>query len=492
MHIEHLIAETLHGDPGRIALDDDNRQLTYRELATCVAQEAEFLRAMGGLRFATLADNGCGWVVADLAIHHLDRPHVPLPQYFTAGQQRHVLDSAAVDTVLTDDPAFAERGLGQFSPQGRSPHSGLAIFRRVVAEDQCRALSAGVTKITYTSGSTAEPRGVCLTGTSLDCTSQALAEVLAPLRIRRHLSLMPLSVLLENVAGVHAALRTGATCLVPPTRVTGMSFGSLAPQDLLAAITRHEPDSLILVPELLRLLVGAAQGTWQPPRSLKFIAVGGARVSGVLLDAADGAGLPVYQGYGLSECASVVCLNTPAAHRRGSVGKPLPHVRVQVDAAGEIHVQGPVMAGYVDGPASSLPDRWFATGDLGEIDADGYLYLKGRRRNVIITSLGRNVSPEWVESELLADPAVAWAVAAGEGEPWIGAWLYPSRPGMGATALDAAVASANLRLPPYAQVRQWWLLPEAPSLQNGMLTANGRLRREVVLGRLEARRAVNA
>lgn len=484
MKIEHLLGETPLRDPGRVALDDGARVLTYRELAGVVTAEAQFLRAAGSLRCATLADNGCGWVVADLALHHLHRVHVPLPHYFTPAQQRHVLESAGVDTVLTDDAAFTQRVHGQFELLYRSPHSGLHLFRRAVAEHARRPLAPDTTKITFTSGSTAAPRGVCLGAAALDRTSRALVDATAALAIRRHLSVLPLSVLLENVAGVHAALRSGATCVVPPTRQTGMSFESLRAGELLAAISGAAPHSLILVPELLRLMVGATlRGHWRPPQSLKFVAVGGAVIARGLLDAAERLGIPAYEGYGLSECASVVCLNTPQARRAGSVGRPLPHVRVSVDAHGEIHVEGTAMERYLDEPRGTPPPRSIATGDLGRFDPDGYLYLEGRRRNLIITSLGRNVAPEWVESELVNEPAIARAVVAGEGRPAISAWLHPSGPQVDAAALAAAVASANSRLPPYARVRHWRVMPQAPDVESGLLTGNGRLRRDAVLAR---------
>ncbi len=117
--------------------------------------------------------------------------------------------------------------------------------------------------------------------------------------------------------------------MMPPLSQMGMSFGALDPCDS-RTLVRTQPESIVLVPELLRLLVRAAQSGMRLPTSLKFIAVGGATVSRSLLDEAADAGLPVFEGYGLSECGSVVCLNTPEHHRRGSVGRPLSHVRVSL------------------------------------------------------------------------------------------------------------------------------------------------------------------
>ena len=482
MRIESMLSETPRLFAGRIALDDGTRVVTYGQLADVVLREAEFLRAAGGLRFALLAENGCGWAISDLALHHLHRLNVPLPAYFTQAQQRHIIDDAGIDTVVTDRPADVFAQWPEFHLAGMSPASGLSVFRRAV-EEGCRLpVEVGVTKVTYTSGSTAEPKGVCLSTATMNCVSRSLVHATSPIGVRRHLCLMPLSTLLENLAGIHASLRAGASCIVPPGSVTGMSYGALDPQKLLGTLARAQPESLVLVPELLRVLVRARQAGHTLPASLKFIAVGGAVVSRTLLDEAAEIGLPVFEGYGLSECASVVCLNTPQAARRGSVGRPLPHVRVRVDEGGQIRVRGAVMSGYL-GDDQPNPRAEIATGDLGEIDADGYVYVRGRLRNIFITSLGRNVSPEWVERELAHEPAIRHAFAYGEAQPGVGALLNPAQPALEAAVLEHAVSRANSRLPDYAQVRHWARMPEVPSIANGLLTANGRLRRERVLER---------
>ncbi|MGA0734055.1 MAG: long-chain acyl-CoA synthetase, partial [Steroidobacteraceae bacterium] len=195
------------------------------------------------------------------------------------------------------------------------------------------------------------------------------------------------------------------------------------------------------------------------------------------------AGLPAYEGYGLSECASVVALNSPDALRKGSVGQVLPHARVRIDAAGEIHVRGAAMLSYLGEDVTSHEE--IATGDLGFIDEDGYLYVRGRRKNLLITSLGRNVSPEWVERELLANASVGQAVVFGEAKPYLSCLIYPSGPGVSAVDLDAAINAANRRLPDYAQIRRWNGLPEPLTLLAGTLTANGRIRRDAVFSRYQ-------
>ena len=128
--------------------------------------------------------------------------------------------------------------------------------------------------------------------------------------------------------------------------------------------------------------------------------------------------------------------------------------------------------------------REFATGDLGALTADGHLQISGRRKNLLITSFGRNVAPEWVEAALLAQPAIAQALVAGEARPWLAALLVPA-PGAGEAALAAAVAAANATLPDYARIGGWAAAePFTPT--NGQATGNGRPKRAAILSHYAA------
>lgn len=467
------------GLAARPALRDGARSISYGQLPALVEAEGQWLARSGACRFALLADNGCAWAVTDLALANRSLLHVPLPGYFTPGQMAHVLNDAGIDAVVTDQAATLEALDLGFAPAGFSAQTGLALWRRP-APAASSPVPDGTVKITYTSGSTSEPKGVCLSAALIESVARSLAGATAGLRLERHLCLLPLPTLLENVAGVYAALLSGATCEIPSLAETGMSYGGLQPGRLTAAIAAREPHSLILVPELLRVLVHAAILGWKPPASLRFIAVGGALVSPELLAQAARLGLPVYEGYGLSECGSVVCLNTPGSNRPGSVGRPLPHLQVRLDAEGQILVRGAGMLGYL-GDAPRDPAGEIATGDLGSIDADGFLQVRGRLKNLLITSLARNIAPEWVERELQLEPEIASAIVVGEARPWLAALITPTAAGSTPERIEAAVARANRRLPDYAQVRAW-LPPARPlTFANGSLTANGRLRRDHIL-----------
>jgi long-subunit acyl-CoA synthetase (AMP-forming) len=462
----------------RTAFSDGSVGISYRELGESVDAERCWLAAHQVERCALLADNGCGWAIADLALLELGAVNLPLPTFFTAAQQRHAVQDAGIDAVLTDRGGEFTAAFPEFRSAGQSPNSHLVLLRRTPPEPRA-PLPAGTVKVTYTSGSTGDPKGIALSAATLVAVSQSLATAVAGAHVSRHLCLLPLATLLENLTAIHVPLLLGARAELPSSERSGIRYGSLDPQRLVPSIAASRAHSLVLVPELLRALVAIRRAGGPEVAAalghLRFIAVGGAPVSPALLEEAESLGLPVYEGYGLSECGSVVCLNTPGARRRGSVGRALPHVRLRVDAQGEIHVSGRPIG---EGGFGEI-----ATGDLGEVDADGFVYVRGRRRNRFITSFGRNVTPEWVERELLHEREVARAMVIGESRPWVAALLWTRNPTEDPVAIDAAVTRANARLPDYAQVRAWVRAPDGPAELGEMLTANGRLRREAAMRR---------
>ena len=211
------------------------------------------------------------------------------------------------------------------------------------------------------------------------------------------------------------------------------------------------------------------------------MAVGGAAVGAPLIHTAQALGIPAGEGYGLSEGASVQTLNLPGidgAARPGSAGRVLPHARLRVAADGELEVAGSLFSGYL-GEATPLP-RWWPTGDLGRIDDDGFVHVLGRKKNVLITSFGRNVSAEWVETALRTDPAVAHAVVFGDGQPALCAVLWPQQSATGDAALQAAVDAANATLPDYARIARWTRGRAAFDAGSGLATANGRPQRNAI------------
>jgi pyrroloquinoline quinone (PQQ) biosynthesis protein C len=205
---------------------------------------------------------------------------------------------------------------------------------------------------------------------------------------------------------------------------------------------------------------------------LTLVAVGGARVPPPLIAQAEALGLPVRQGYGLTECASVVSLQVPG-DPAGCAGRPLPHMRASLSDEGEIVLEGPLCLGTLGAPRESGP---LMTGDLGRIDEAGRLWIDGRKSSLIVTSFGRNISPEWVEEALLAQPAIKQAMVHGDGRPFPEALLVPASPD---ADLAAAVAAANALLPAYARIADWREVAHFTP-QNGRLTGNGRLKRRAI------------
>ena len=454
------------------AVQGSSAALSFGRLLDEVDALAEALAARHVRTLATLLPNGPAPIVADLAALRAGVVTVPLPTFFTEGQIEHALRATGADAVLAASATAGAAALPLAVAGER-----LALGRRPGA---AAPLPVGTRKVTFTSGTTGAPNGVCLGETMLS-VAESLAQALAPLDPRRHLCALPLSLLLENLAGVYAPLLAGAKVIVPLAERVGLRGSSaFAAASLDAAARLHRAETLIVLPQMLRAWTGWRDAMRAAPLpALKFVAVGGARVGAAVLAAARLRGLPAFEGYGLSEAGSVQTLNLPHADRPGSAGRALPHARLRVDSEGEIWVAGALMLGYLGGERAVSP-AWWATGDLGRIDADGYLHVEGRRRNLLITSFGRNVSPEWVESELQASPAIAHAVVFGDDQPALGAVLWPARAQASDEELAQAVARANTRLPDYARIARW-LRGRAPfTAAAGMATANGRPRREAI------------
>jgi len=156
---------------------------------------------------------------------------------------------------------------------------------------------------------------------------------------------------------------------------------------------------------------------------LRFFVSGGGPIAKEVIDGMEALGLPTYQGYGLSEHSPVVASCCPPANRPGSVGLPLVNARVRIaesdaNGNGEILVRGPaVMSGYLGMPQKTAEvldaEGWLHTGDIGKLDTDGYLYITGRLKNIIVTSGGKNIYPEEIENLLAASPLLAEVVVIG-------------------------------------------------------------------------------
>jgi long-subunit acyl-CoA synthetase (AMP-forming) len=476
------IAQYAIKSPNKIALQGrPTETLTYAELAVSI-ELISYRLSKAEVKVLGLAmDNSPAWAIADLAAMELNLPVVPLPYFFSAEQTIHAINDAGINVVLSDQPLLLKQIFDAHGTKILQEKQYLiedkVITQFTLSPPKVSVIPSGTAKITYTSGTTGKPKGVCLEASALKQVALSLLEATRARPTDRHLSILPLSTLLENIAGLYVPLLAGATTILMPSNQVGLSGAAgLNIATMIEVLNASRATTTVLTPELLNALVSAIEAGYTLPPYLRFVAVGGASVSPQLLNRAAAIDLPVYEGYGLSECASVVALNTSHSKKIGSVGKPLPHVTIKFGGYGEILVKGACLLGYVGDVSNDQTMQYFPTGDIGHLDDEGYLYITARKKNQFITSFGRNVAPEWVERELTMSPFIAQAAVFGEAKPWNVAIIVPAKSAT-PTEIDIAIATINQSLPDYARVSQWILASTSFSPQNNQLTANGRLRR---------------
>jgi long-subunit acyl-CoA synthetase (AMP-forming) len=456
------------------AFDDGTTRLDYATLARRVAGAAEEIRSIAASPavIGLLGGNRPDWIVGYLAGWHEGKAVVPLPPFFSASQLGHLIGDAGISHVLvTSDMAERARFL--------------SVPFTVISDREATFTppsASGGSVITYTSGSSGQPKGVLLRSEQVLWTARALAEIIQVRADDAYLSVLPLALLLETISAVVIPVLAGARVRLEPAfaATAGQADGGA----LAHLVDAYRPTCMALVPQLLaRWLAHLSRTGSRAPDSLRFVAIGGAPVAPALAREAWEHGVPAHEGYGLSECGSVVSLNAPGERRAGTVGRPLSGVDVRIDD-GEIVVRGPsVMERYLHGsPAEGV----WRTGDVGEIDRDGYLAVRGRRDNLLVTPMGRNISPEWIESLVACDPRVAdCLVALARGH--VTAVLVPSEDGaewFARASIDAIgdlIADRCDSVPGYAIPEQFVVLPPVEQAAADVATSNGRLRRTAVL-----------
>ena len=235
---------------------------------------------------------------------------------------------------------------------------------------------------------------------------------------------------------------------------------------------------------------------------LRFAISGGAAIANEVAEFFDAIGIRLYQGYGLTETAPVLAVEYPGASRRGSVGTAAPGVELRIADDGEIlaRTEG-LMQGYWKKPEATAeaidPDGWFHTGDIGRLDDDGYLYITDRKKDLLVTSGGKNVAPQPIEQMLITHPAIAQVVVVGDGYPYLNALIVPNyaEPPEPFTGMDPSelrqdprlqevvqgvLDRANERLPTHERVRRFRLLERELTLEEGEITPTLKVRRKIV------------
>ena len=338
--------------------------------------------------------------------------------------------------------------------------------------DDCVPVAAdSPCSIIYTSGTTGTPKGVVLSHRNFVSNVLAIQDQFPFERMDRCLSFLPLSHVLERMAGFYTMLYAGV----------GIAFAErmdTVPRDILEV----KPQLLISVPRLYEKIyakaLGTAMGAGWPKRDIFFwargVAVecaqraadgqplgtglklqhaladklvfgklrsrlggnivcmisGGAPLSAKINLFFNGAGLEICEGYGLTETAPVLSCNTPAAKRYGSVGKAVVDTEIRIAADGEIQARGPqVMLGYWNRPEATAevlaPDGWFSTGDIGRLDEDGYVYITDRKKDLIVTAGGKNIAPQPLENRFQTNKYVSQVVVIGDRRAYLSALVVP-------------------------------------------------------------------
>ncbi len=454
-----------------VALSDAGQTLTREAFLARIAGLAREIEP-GPRVVGILAPNKVEWAIAELAGALAGKIVVPLPAFFSATQLTHIARDASIELILATEETW---------PQALQSGVVPLVIERAAPADTLPELSDGFGTIIYTSGSTGAPKGVRHESGQVAWSCTALAAATGASERDSYLSVLPLPLLLETICAIFVPVLVGAPVHFETRLAEALGRGSAA--GLAAAVDRHRPTMSVVVPQLLKSWVGelmAAGG--RAPDSLRFVAVGGAPVPVQTVEAAWDLGIPAHEGYGLSECCSVVSVNRPGEERAGTVGRPLDGLNVSIDD-GEIVVDGPsITEGYLGQPNASRPWR---TGDLGTIDADGFLSVHGRKDNLIITGFGRNVSPEWVETMLLGDERIALAAVFGHGEPHLTALIVPSIRGADWFAAAAEwevldlLAECCASAPDYAVPKAYQIVPLEQALAR-LVSSNGRIRRQAV------------
>ena len=390
-----------------------------------------------------------------------------------------------------------------------------------------------VSCLIYTSGTGGQPKGVMLTHRSISANVEGVRQMLERADLvkgQRFLSLLPLSHSYEHTGGLHLPVRMGAEI-----------WYCESVDQVSSNLQEAQPTLMIAVPRLYEVLYDRierglkAKGGLSETLFRKAVALGLKKLDGKRLSLTEklmdralerlvrakvrqrlggrlryfcsgGAplnpdigrfflaiGVGILQGYGQTEASPVISLNPPDDIRISTVGVPVPGVDLIFDDDGQILVRGDmVMQGYWGAPdatADAIQDGWLHTGDIGEMDADGYVKITGRKKEIIVNSGGDNIAPARVEALLSIHPDIEQAMLTGDKRPWLAAVIVPSAEMRGLPKaeqqkhLKAACDDINANLSPLEKIRRFIIADEPFSIENGEMTPTLKVRRHVVIKR---------
>lgn len=496
--------------------------------------------------YPTTAPKECGYI--------LEHAEVSTLFVSTAEQLKKVeplLQNGRLRRVITFNP------LSSGHPQIPSLASCLEIGRRAHFNN-CNHYSQLVGKVSrddlatliYTSGTTGPPKGVMLTHGNFLSNCEASSQVLFIRAAEKSLSFLPLSHVFERMAGYYFMILCGVSIAYAESMQTvGEDLGLVRPT-VAASVPRlyekmHERilETVEAGSALKRaffnwaIRVGKQAGKFLESRQplpwglalcfllarwlvfdklkrhlggrIRFFISGGAPLAKELAEFFFSAGVLILEGYGLTETSPVISVNRPERFKFGTVGLPLPGVEVKIDSDGEILTRGPhVMKGYFkneEATREAIRDGWFYTGDIGEIDPEGFLKITDRKKDLIITAGGKNISPQNIEGEILKHPLFSQIVTVGDRRPYLVALVVPNRAaleklaqeeGIDAESWEALLGQDKIRarieqkiktqlkdFAPYEQIQYFHLLPRELSQEAGELTPTLKVKRRVVMER---------
>ncbi|MBI4337918.1 MAG: AMP-binding protein [Chloroflexi bacterium] len=416
---------------------------TYACLWALSGHTAAFLQRRGihkGDRAILWAPNSPQWVAAYFGCLRTGAIVVPLDVRSSPEFVRKVVERTqprlAFLSAATASSSFEEAGVPVVHLEGLE-----TLAQEDTGYQEVPLAPSDIAEVMFTSGTTGDPKGVILTHGNIAANVRAATQAVPSKPTYRLLSLLPLSHMLEQTVGLLAPLSGGASIYYPQGR---------QPTLILRALREYRITTLVLVPQALQLFMNAIEGrvreqgkdrAWRmlhrvaphlpfPLRrrlfapvhrqlggALRFVMCGGAYLDPALAQQWEDLGIVVLQGYGTTEAAPIISCNTFQRRKLDSVGMPLPGVRVRTASDGEILVRGGnVTPGYWQDPRATheaFEDGWYRTGDLGCQDADGFLYFKGRKKDLIVLASGLNVYPEDIEALLKKHPDVADAAVVG-------------------------------------------------------------------------------
>jgi long-chain acyl-CoA synthetase len=424
-----------------------------------------------------LSENRWEWLCCDLGIQAAGAVTVPIYPSTQSRVVRHIADDSQAVLAIVSSGSQAEKlqltdRLQRIVPIDPEVTGWIASAPAASATGELSHRLAGldgsqVASIVYTSGTTGDPKGVVLTHESFVAMTESVLAVYDLSPSDSELSYLPYAHVLERTSGLTTAIAAGAEIWVSrgvdrliddirearPTVMLGVPrvFEKVvkAVQDqvrqqspLKQAIFRRAIDagksripgrggSPVAAARLFlaeRLVLASLRNRLTGGR-LRFFISGGAPLLKEVEEFFWCVGVPVYQGWGLTETNSGACANTEADHRFGSVGKPFPGVEVRVAADGELLVESPGnMSGYhgqPDATAEAFNDGWLQTGDIGRIDEDGYVWITDRKKDLIKTSGGKYVAPQALEAKLQGHRHIQSVMVVGDGRPYVTALIVP-------------------------------------------------------------------